>query len=109
MGVTEDPNDPCINEIGDDGQQACYVVLSEKERAKGFIRPLRTSYIHDTCGTVTTMGTAIAETYARDPFFYGGTFCVRCRNHFPVGANGEFVWTEPREGTPFGQADRVGT
>lgn len=41
------------------------------------------------CGTVTTMGLALAETYARDPKFYGGTFCCACRTHFPVA---EFVW-----------------
>lgn len=53
------------------------------------------------CGTVTTMGQALAETYARDPAFYSGTFCCRCRAHFPVGADGEFVWdgTEERVGT----------
>lgn len=27
------------------------------------------------CRTVTTMGLSIAETYARQPSFYGGTFC----------------------------------
>jgi hypothetical protein len=38
------------------------------------------------------MSRAIAETYARDPAFYGSTFCVHCRTHFPVGEQGEFVW-----------------
>lgn len=44
---------------------------------------------------------ALAETYARDPKFYGGTFCAGCHAHFPVGAGGEFVWdhTEERVGT----------
>ena len=53
------------------------------------------------CGGVTTMGLALAETYARDPKFYGGTFCAICGKHFPVGANGEFVWdgTDERVGT----------
>lgn len=74
------------------GQQKGYVVLSEAERAKGFVRPVRLSYRHLTCGTVTTMGLALAETYARDPFFYSGTFCCGCRAHFPVGADGQFVW-----------------
>ena len=83
------------------GQQKAYVVLSENERAKGFVRPVRTAYLHETCGTVTTMGLALAETYARDPSFYSGTFCVGCRAHFPVGAAGEFTW----EGT----TDKVGT
>lgn len=41
------------------------------------------------CGLSTTMGLALAETYARDPKFYGGTFCAACRQHFPVE---EFRW-----------------
>jgi hypothetical protein len=40
------------------------------------------------------MGQAIAETYARDPHFYGATFCVRCSKHRPVGEDGEFVWDD---------------
>jgi len=123
------------------GMHRDYWVLSEEERAKGFIRPVRRSYRHvglrrpsnlreltaeekerfgsfgyvafepgedpispllgnywtqerldrvgQGCGTVTTMGQALAETYARDPKFYGATFCCGCRTHFRVG---EFVW-----------------
>lgn len=50
------------------------------------------------CGSVTTMGLALAETYARDPKFYGGTFCCQCRTHFPVE---QFVWegTDERLGS----------
>lgn len=83
------------------GMQKGYVVLSAEERAKGFVRPVRDSYRHLVCGTVTTMGRALAETYARDPAFYGGTFCAICRAHFPVGENGEFVWknTDEKVGT----------
>lgn len=71
------------------GMQKAYVVLSKEERAKGFVRPVRQKYKHKTCGTTTTMGLAIAETYARDPKFYSATFCVSCRQHFPLV---EFVW-----------------
>jgi hypothetical protein len=136
------------------GQQQDYVVLSESERARVWVRPLRDAYRHvgrpapanlrdltpeehergglgwvkyetyepgthgsalgrfwtarelkGGCGQVTTMSRPIAETYARDPKHYGGTFCVTCRNHYPVGADGEFVWVEtdgrdgPRVGT----------
>lgn len=53
------------------------------------------------CGVVTTMGQAIAETYARQPGFYGSTFCCGCGKYLPVGAAGEFVWdgTDERVGT----------
>jgi hypothetical protein len=53
------------------------------------------------CDTVTKMGSALAETYARDPSFYAATFCVGCGTHLPVGAGGEFVWD--------GTHERVGT
>ncbi len=53
------------------------------------------------CGTMTTMGRELSETYARQPSFYGSTFCCGCRTHLPVGERGEFVW----EGT----TERVGT
>lgn len=81
-------------ELQANGQQKGYVVLSAEERAKGFVRPVRESYVHEKCGTLTTMGRALAETYARDPHFYSGTFCAGCRSHFPVGESGEFVWAD---------------
>lgn len=83
------------------GMQKAYVVLSAEERAKGFVRPVRRSYVHQKCGTVTTMGQALAETYARQPTFYSGTFCVGCKAHFPVGEDGEFRWdgTDEKVGT----------
>lgn len=87
--------------LQESGQQRGYVVLAEEERAKGFVRPVRCTYKHLKCGTTTTMGQTIAETYARDPNFYSGTFCYTCRDHFPVGKDGEFVWdgTDEKVGT----------
>lgn len=93
------------------GQHAAYIVLSASERARGFVRPVRRTYRHvglagpdpanvakGGCGTTTTMGDALAETYARDPTFYGLTFCCGCNAHFPVA---EFVWDR--------STDRVGS
>lgn len=132
------------------GMQSGYVVLSDEERARGFVRPVRVSYVHvgkpppsnlrdltpeersryadygyvkfepypdkqspvvgrfwtqpeldritRACNTTTRMGTAIAETYARDPKFYGATYCCGCGAHFPVD---EFVWD--------GTSERVGS
>lgn len=77
-----------------DGMQKAYVVLSVAERAAGFVRPVRRSYVHETCGGVTYMGHALAETCARDPEFYSGTFCAICRSHFPVGPLGQFRWCD---------------
>lgn len=156
MSFTSDPEDPELGR-GVDGEPVPmnkkYLVLSEEERAKGFVRPLRFSYRHvgiagpvhpardltererelygrhgyikfepyphssaatgrfwtqqqlddvgNGCGSVTTMGAPLAETYARQPGFYGATYCCTCMKHRPVGADGEFVW----EGTD----ERVGT
>jgi len=131
------------------GMQRQYLVLSEEERARGFVRPVRQIYVHagnggpkhptrsltdeereryegegfalfemypeseapasgrfwtnaqlaraTACGTKTTMGLLIAETYARNPSFYGSTFCMHCRTHLPVGKDGEFVWDGTNE------------
>ncbi len=156
MSLTTDPTDPLLGHGSNDKpvpQNAAYLVLSEEERAKGFVRPVRHAYVHvgtpgpqhalrdlteverdqfagtdyvrfetfpegshglgrywtqaqldavgKGCGAETTMGRALAETYARAPYFYGATYCVGCRMHRPVGAGGEFVWSHTNE--------RVGT
>jgi hypothetical protein len=144
------PDGDANRDLKPNGQQKGYVVLSDEERAKGFVRPVRDKYIHvgrkpkyplrdltfeemeqhgkygyvkfeeypeserpltgrywtqkqidGGCGVVTTMGWKLAETYARDPSFYSGTFCCGCGAHFPVGEDGEFVWdgTDERVGT----------
>src|SRR3990167_6123277 len=76
------------------GMHGDYWVLSDEERAKGFVRPVRLSYRHDACGAGTTMNLAIAETYARQPSYYGATFCAHCKGHYPVGVSGEFTWAD---------------
>lgn len=93
--LTHDPNEARESGIDPEtGMQRKYVVLSQEELSKGYVRPLRGTYFHEPCQTNTTMSTAIAETYARDPYFYGGTFCVACKTHRPVGEDGEFLWVE---------------
>jgi hypothetical protein len=77
--------------IKSNGQQEDYLVLPTK---KDFIRPVRTIYKHLVCNTNTSMPQAIAETYAQDPTFYSGTFCVACGGHFPIAEEGEFVWLD---------------
>lgn len=85
-GPAPAPIDPATGMHGD------YWVLPPEERDKGFVRPVRRSYRHARCGSVTTMGQALAETCARQPTFYGATMCVACKGHFPVGPDGEFTW-----------------
>lgn len=79
------------------GMHKDYWVLSEDERAKGFVRPVRLTYVH-LCGAATRMALPIAETYARKPDFYSHTFCMKCRKHLPVD---EFMWS--------GTTDKVGS
>lgn len=104
-GTTTDRNDPDLRNIMSNGMQQKYLVLSEEERKKGFVRPYRDTYKHLKCGATTTMGRALSETYARNPKFYGATYCVHCGAHFPlkdyVGETTEykaqFVWTADGE------------
>lgn len=146
MGITDDRDDPRLSHGVDKepvGQAEVYLVLSEEERAKGFVRPYRDRYVHigiagpshplrgltpeeeerhgghgyvsyeeypksdssvvgrfwtqeqldivKTCGAVTTMGRPLSETTARDPGFYGATYCCACQMHRPVN---EFIWDD---------------
>lgn len=103
--LTTDRSDPRLTRGNDTEpvpQADAYLVLSDEEIAKGLVRPLRTAYIHLTCGAVTTMGEKLALTYARDPHFYGGTYCATCQLHRPVGEHGEFIWDD-------GSGQKVGT
>lgn len=121
-GVTDDRNDPRLTHgVNDEPvpQADVYLVLSDEERSKGFVRPVRHAYLHIRCpkdeanwgkldvhghpfGPRTTMGLALSETYARDPHFYGATYCVHCSMHKPVGEAGEFIWDD-------GTGQKVGT
>ncbi len=97
MTLVTDPNDPRLGHGADSvpgPQNDVYLILSEEERAKGFVRPVRNSYRHAKCGTVTRMGQALSETYARNPKFYGATYCVHCQLHLPVN---EFTWDGTNE------------
>lgn len=92
------PETPDHRELTPSGMQKDYVVLCPTERAKGFVREVRRTYTHKPCGGLTTMGLALAETYARDPGFYSGTFCCYCGAHFPLD---QFVW--------YGTEEQVGS
>ena len=48
MSLTTDPKDPKLKEgqKNETGQHEIYLVLSEEERDKGFVRPVRDSYVH---------------------------------------------------------------
>lgn len=124
MSLTTDPDDPRLGHGSNEKQvpqNEAYLVLSAEERAQGFVRPLRTAYLHLDCprypadryseafarsAAVTTMGRAIAETYAREPGFYGATYCIHCCRHRPVGADGEFVWLDQHGNAT---SEKVGT
>jgi hypothetical protein len=144
MALTDNKNDPRLKQemkSNQEGQNEIYLVLSDEELKKGFIRPVRNSYIHvgknidkskmrpltknehkqydkynyigfipnensnsavigrfikmsdliPGCGAKTTMSLKIAETYARNPKFYGSTYCCGCQRHLPVE---EFIWED---------------
>lgn len=114
MGLTSDASDPRLGHGADpaDGppveQAPVYLVLSDDERARGLVRPVYRSYWHEVCGQITTMALDIAETYARDPSFYGATYCATCKRHRPVGPDGEFHWVTGFPQAPL-LAPKVGT
>lgn len=94
MSLTTDPDDARLGRGVDKdkvNQNEAYLVLTDEEKSKGYVRPVRKTYIHDKCGTETTMHISIAETYARNPKFYGSTYCVQCQKHLPVS---EFKWDD---------------
>lgn len=90
--LTCDPSDPRLGHGSDEKpvpQNKAYLV--DCDVTKKFVRPVRQAYIHKTCGSITTMSAPLAETYAKDPKFYGSTYCVSCRMHRPVS---EFIWDD---------------
>lgn len=94
MSFTTDPNDPRLH-YGTDkektAQHPVYLIMSDEEKAKGYVRPVRRTYVHTKCGVATTMAQEFAETYARDPKFYGSTYCCGCSRHLRVE---EFTWED---------------
>lgn len=70
-----------------DGQHERHPTNTEGE----YVAPIRNKYIHSKCGVVTQVGSAIADTYARNPTFYSRTFCIGCGEYFPIS---EFNWTQ---------------
>src|SRR5882672_6097264 len=102
MGLTTNRHDGCLHEVDPEtGMNKCYLILPDGER-KNLVRPIRHRYIHEKCGSITTMSHELAETYAANPSFYSATFCVACKGHFPVGEHGEFIWDD-------GSGEKVGT
>lgn len=85
-GCLGGPREICEEPFGHDG--VC--VSSNRAVTQHEAAELERSHRKGGCNTVTTMGRALSETYARDPSFYGATFCVHCNAHFPVA---DFVWT----------------
>lgn len=70
-----------------DGQFERHPTKDEGE----FVQPVRSSYVHDGCGKTTTMGSALAESFARDPNQYAKTFCAGCGDYYSLD---EFTWKD---------------
>lgn len=84
------PRPVCDQSFGHAGPcDGAYRVVSQYEHAE-----IERTHRIGGCRTVTTMGRSLSETYARDPKFYGATFCCSCNRHLPVD---EFVWTSDGE------------
>jgi hypothetical protein len=80
------PEDFDYGERRDDGQYEHHPTTDEGE----FAQPIRDTYVHtEGCGSNTTMGSALAESFARDPNQYGKTFCASCGDYYSLD---EFTW-----------------
>lgn len=44
--LTTNRKDPALTKVKENGQNEAYLILSDEERAKGFVRPYRDRYIH---------------------------------------------------------------
>jgi len=71
------------------GQQKGYVVLTAEERAKGFVKPVRGIVYPQGLRLPDEYGTALAETYARNPWFLQRHVCCACGAHFDLN---QFHW-----------------
>lgn len=72
----------------EDGQYENYPTIEDGE----FEQEPRETYVHaDGCGTKTTMSVELAESVARDPEYYGKTYCAGCQEHVPVS---EVEWED---------------
>jgi hypothetical protein len=95
MSLKTDPNDPRLKRYSGEEKPApqgeVYLVRPDEEIKKGFVRPVRRTYVHDKCGVATKMGLKLSKKYAREPKFYGATYCVGCSAHFPVS---QFKWED---------------
>lgn len=80
----------CYDQLGYVSFEAYPADSEESNGGSSTGRYWTSQQLNSGCSTVTTMGRALSETYARDPKFYGATFCVKCNKHLPVA---EFVWT----------------
>jgi hypothetical protein len=80
------PEDFDYGERREDGQYERHPTTDEGE----FAQPVRDTYVHtEGCGSNTTMGSDLAESFARDPHQYGKTFCAGCGDYYPLD---EFTW-----------------
>lgn len=46
MSYTTDKNDPRLNQVKDNGQNKAYLIMTDEELSKGYVRPFRDTYIH---------------------------------------------------------------
>lgn len=96
MSLTTDRNDPRLGHGADTEpgpQNAAYLVLSEEERAKGWVRPLRLSYRH---AGIPGPENALRDLTERERERYDGSGYVQYEEYPPAngsGAIGRF-WTQ---------------
>lgn len=77
-------------------------LLTEEEKARGLVRPVRFTYTCLDCGADNDLQSlGLAEAMARDPGKVDNLYCARCRRYMCTGPRGHFVWK--------GSTEKVGT
>ena len=83
-----------------DGQYENHPTIDDGD----FVQDVHQKYVHtdddNGCGKSTVMSLDIAESVARDPYYYTKTFCAGCGDYFPTD---EFTWKD--DGQPWVRDD----
>jgi hypothetical protein len=103
------PDDRSHTKLRADGMQQDYIVLSADERAKGFVRPVRRSYVH--VGPVPAPKGAVRDLTVDEKERYGDFGYVKFEP-YPAGSHGSAsgrFWTQPDlDRKACGQVTRMG-
>ena len=81
---------------------------AERAKDKPDDGPARSKYWHTKCNRISELTPTMAKAWRDDPKLDAVTWCTTCREHGPVGADGDFHWLVGDEPSP-ADDPKVGT